>query len=163
MITGFGTAIQAAAGQAAIFLAQQGADVTITIRGESLESSMSAYLIDRIEAAPNIRLETRTEVTALHGDDRLTEITVTYRDTGAETRRDCCGLFDTDDQFPNAARAEREVLHIPAYPELSDGQVDEIARKVKQVGGTVDTLYTAVATFQDHTDMTCHYGVEGLR
>lgn len=42
------------AGQAAIFLAQQDANVTVAIRGESLTASMSAYLIDRIDASPNI-------------------------------------------------------------------------------------------------------------
>ena len=46
---------------------------------------MSAYLIDRIEASPNIQLATRTEVTELHGDDRLTEITTTDRSTGIAT------------------------------------------------------------------------------
>ena len=81
------------AGQAAIFLAQQGAQVTIAIRGDSLESSMSAYLIERIEASPNIRVAARTELTDLHGDDRLTEITVTDRGTGIASRRECAGLF----------------------------------------------------------------------
>ncbi|MEM9607166.1 MAG: FAD-dependent oxidoreductase [Actinomycetota bacterium] len=81
------------AGQAAIFLAQQGADVTIAIRGESLASSMSTYLIDRIVASPNIRLATKTEVTGLHGDAHLTEITTTDRTSGTATRRECAGLF----------------------------------------------------------------------
>ena len=81
------------AGQAAIFLAQQGASVTIAVRGDSLQSSMSAYLIDRIEASPSIQVATRTEVTELHGDDRLTEITMTDRSTGTSSRCDCAGLF----------------------------------------------------------------------
>ncbi len=81
------------AGQAAIYLAQQGATVTIAIRGESLTASMSAYLIDRIEASPNIEVVTRTEVTGLDGDGHLATITRTDRDTGEETAHDCCGLF----------------------------------------------------------------------
>ena len=81
------------AGQAALFLAQRGAKVTIMIRGESLDSSMSTYLIERIEASPNIQLATRAEVTELHGDDRLTEITTTDRNTGIPTRHECAGLF----------------------------------------------------------------------
>ena len=75
------------AGQAAIFLAQQGASVTIVIRGASLTASMSSYLIDRIDAAPNITVADHTEVTALHGDTRLQEITVTNNVTGAATRQ----------------------------------------------------------------------------
>ena len=81
------------AGQAVLFLAQRGAQVTIMIRGESLQSSMSTYLIERIEASPNIHLATRAEVTELHGDDRLTEITTADRTTGISTRSECAGLF----------------------------------------------------------------------
>lgn len=81
------------AGQAAVFLAQQGAQVTIAIRGDSLQLSMSAYLVDRIEASPNIQLTTGTEVTELHGDDRLAEITTTDRSTGLSDRHECAGLF----------------------------------------------------------------------
>jgi thioredoxin reductase (NADPH) len=81
------------AGQAALFLAKQGSQVTIVIRGESLHSSMSAYLIDRIEASPNIDVATRTEVTELHGSDRLTAITTTNRTSEISNRHECCGLF----------------------------------------------------------------------
>jgi thioredoxin reductase (NADPH) len=81
------------AGQAALFLAKQGSQVTIVIRGESLHSSMSAYLIDRIEASPNIDVATRTEVTELHGSDRLTAITTTNRSREVSNRHECCGLF----------------------------------------------------------------------
>jgi thioredoxin reductase (NADPH) len=81
------------AGQAALFLAKQGSQVTIVIRGESLHSSMSAYLIDRIEASPSIDVATRTEVTELHGSDRLTAITATNRSREVSNRHECCGLF----------------------------------------------------------------------
>jgi len=54
---------------------------------------MSAYLIDRIEASPNINVVTRTEVTALHGDDHLLRITRIDRDTAQESEHDCSGLF----------------------------------------------------------------------
>ena len=81
------------AGQAAIFLAQQGADVTIAIRGNSLAASMSAYLIDRIDASPNIEVVTGTEVSGLHGDEHLSGITRTNCDTRKESNHDCSGLF----------------------------------------------------------------------
>ena len=60
------------AGQAAIYLAQGGCDVTIVIRGDDLAASMSSYLIDRIDAAPNITLLSRTQVVELHGERSLT-------------------------------------------------------------------------------------------
>ena len=46
------------AGQAAVFLAQHASKVFMLIRGESLAVSMSRYLIDRIDATPNIELPT---------------------------------------------------------------------------------------------------------
>lgn len=81
------------AGQAAIFLAQQGSAVTIAIRGADLASSMSSYLIDRIDASPSITVLPHTEVTALHGDTRLAEITLRDNRSGDERRQPCSGLF----------------------------------------------------------------------
>lgn len=81
------------AGQAAIFLARQGMKVTIAIRGDSLTASMSAYLVDRIDASPNIEVLARTEVTGLHGDEHLASITLTNRDTSQDNRHECRGLF----------------------------------------------------------------------
>ncbi len=45
------------AGQAAVFLSQHAAKVNVLVRGPSLAASMSRYLIDRIEATPNIALQ----------------------------------------------------------------------------------------------------------
>ena len=81
------------AGQATVFLAERGADVTLVIRGADLSSSMSSYLIDRIDASPKIRLMTHSEVSALHGDSRLEEITITNARTGTSERQACVGLF----------------------------------------------------------------------
>ncbi len=52
------------AGQAALYLAQQGSRVSIAIRGSDLAKSMSAYLIERIAADPRIQVLTNTEVRA---------------------------------------------------------------------------------------------------
>ncbi|WP_218511399.1 FAD-dependent oxidoreductase [Variovorax sp. dw_308] len=56
------------AGQAAVFLSQHAAKVNILVRAPSLAASMSRYLIDRIEAAPNIELHPYTELQSLHGE-----------------------------------------------------------------------------------------------
>ena len=57
------------AGQAAVFLSSHAARVRLMVRGPSLEASMSRYLIDRIEATPNIAVMTGTELTALEGSE----------------------------------------------------------------------------------------------
>jgi dTDP-4-amino-4,6-dideoxygalactose transaminase len=47
--------------------------------------------------------------------------------------RDCTGLGDGGGSFPYAVKAEREVLHLPAYPELSEATIDSIADRVSEV------------------------------
>src|SRR5690348_13141363 len=56
------------AGPAAVFLAQWCARVHMLVRGECLASSMSRYLIRRIEQTSNIALRLRTEITELDGE-----------------------------------------------------------------------------------------------
>jgi thioredoxin reductase (NADPH) len=59
------------AGQAALFLSRSSAQVHVIIRGETLDTSMSRYLIDQIERNPRITVTPRTQVTALLGKDQL--------------------------------------------------------------------------------------------
>jgi thioredoxin reductase (NADPH) len=68
------------AGQAAVFLSQHAAKVNVLVRGPGLAASMSRYLIDRIEATPNIELRPHTELTQLHGDPAEGLVGVTWRD-----------------------------------------------------------------------------------
>ena len=83
------------AGQAAVFLAQHAERVAILVRGPGLAASMSRYLIDRIEATPNIILHTHTELTALHGDPASGLAGASWRDRleGTEERCDVRNLF----------------------------------------------------------------------
>ena len=83
------------AGQAAVFLAQHADRVAVLVRGPGLAASMSRYLIDRIEATPNIQLYTHTELTALHGDPASGLEGATWRDrrAGSEERCDVRNLF----------------------------------------------------------------------
>ena len=64
------------AGQAALFFANHARSVTILCRSETLATSMSRYLVDQIEARPNIEVLYRTEVVAAHGDASLESIDV---------------------------------------------------------------------------------------
>jgi thioredoxin reductase (NADPH) len=59
------------AGQAALFLSRTCTDVHVIIRGETLATSMSRYLIDQIERQPRITVTRRTQVTKLLGKDQL--------------------------------------------------------------------------------------------
>lgn len=81
------------AGQAAVFFSNHARSVTLVVRGDSLEASMSQYLIEQISTKANIRVETRSEVVAVHGDRRLEAIEVIDRSTGTRSRRDTMALF----------------------------------------------------------------------
>jgi len=70
------------AGQGAMFLSRFASEVSILIRGDSLASSMSRYLIDQIEQTENISVMVNTEIVAATGSDRLEEITLKNRRSG---------------------------------------------------------------------------------
>jgi thioredoxin reductase (NADPH) len=81
------------AGQAAIFLADRGSRVHLVVRGSRLDLGMSQYLVARVHAHPGIDVHTGSEITALHGDDRLDGVTVASPDHPDGVRRDCTALF----------------------------------------------------------------------
>jgi thioredoxin reductase (NADPH) len=91
------------AGQASIFLASKGCDVHILIRGEDLLSSMSRYLVDRVEAEPRISVITGATITALHGTERLTGITATMAGDEADRHLDVDALFCFIGAVPSSA------------------------------------------------------------
>ena len=81
------------AGQAVMNLANAGARVTIAVRGERLDRTMSAYLVDRVERHPLVDVRPRTQVTELHvAGDRLATVTLTDAG-GAAARRPARALF----------------------------------------------------------------------
>jgi thioredoxin reductase (NADPH) len=55
------------AGQAAVHLSRLARSVRVVVRGKALKSTMSSYLVDRIERSPKIEVLTETEVTAVQG------------------------------------------------------------------------------------------------
>src|SRR2546429_1942639 len=83
------------AGQAAVFLSWHGRQVYIVIRGGGLGASMSRYLIERIEATPNIALVFNTEVVGLEGTKEVSLERVRWRSrlSGEESSVDIRNLF----------------------------------------------------------------------
>ena len=72
------------AGQAAVFLARHARRVTLLVRADSLEKSMSYYLIRQIDEIPNIEVRLGTEVSAVHGDEHLEGLTLCRRASRSE-------------------------------------------------------------------------------
>jgi thioredoxin reductase (NADPH) len=74
------------AGQAVMNLANAGARVTMAVRGERLGKSMSAYLVERIQAHPLIDVRLQTEVVGLgeNDDGQLDRVTLRERNGAGE-------------------------------------------------------------------------------
>jgi thioredoxin reductase (NADPH) len=70
------------AGQAAVYLSRGARSVTILVRGKSLASSMSHYLVEQIAAIGQISVRTRTEVVAAGGDGHLETLTLCDGESG---------------------------------------------------------------------------------
>jgi thioredoxin reductase (NADPH) len=90
------------AGQAVAFLAPQVATLHLIVR-RPLEETMSRYLVDRIEALPNVKLHVGKEIVALEGDEKgLVAATFRDRATGEDHRCAMRHLFLFIGADPNA-------------------------------------------------------------
>ena len=81
------------AGQAAVYFSQFARSVTMLVRADSLEKSMSQYLIDQIREVPNIRVEPGSEVVEVHGDGHLESITIANHATESLRTESTSALF----------------------------------------------------------------------
>ena len=81
------------AGQAVLHLARYCRSVTLVVRGRSIAETMSAYLVDAIDADLTIGLCTESEVSGAHGQGRLESVVVRHRTSGAEHTVPADGMF----------------------------------------------------------------------
>ena len=81
------------AGQAALSLATTCSSVSLVVRRDNLEETMSHYLVARIEQDPRIRLMLSGVVRALDGDDAVTSATIENTATGERETVACRGVF----------------------------------------------------------------------
>jgi thioredoxin reductase (NADPH) len=81
------------AGQAAMYLSRGAKSVTLLVRGPDLSASMSHYLIQQIDEAPNISVRPHTVVEAAHGSDHLEQLTLRDTVTGQTERVDAQWMF----------------------------------------------------------------------
>jgi thioredoxin reductase (NADPH) len=81
------------AGQAAMNFARYAERVVILVRGESLASTMSQYLIDQIKQTPNIQLWTHASIAEAHGGTHLEEVSILCSDTSKVERVPASSMF----------------------------------------------------------------------
>jgi thioredoxin reductase (NADPH) len=72
------------AGQAALNLARFARRVVLLVRSDTLEKSMSRYLVERVRATANVEVRLRSEVVKGRGNDHLEAITIADRAAGTE-------------------------------------------------------------------------------
>jgi thioredoxin reductase (NADPH) len=81
------------AGQGAMFFSRYASKVTMLVRGSSLSKGMSAYLVDQIEATDKIEVLTRTVVTEVFGEDRLTGFAIKNTVSGETEKVEAPAMF----------------------------------------------------------------------
>jgi thioredoxin reductase (NADPH) len=164
------------AGQAAVFLADHAAKVLMLVRGPSLATSMSRYLIDRIEATSNIELQFHSELSELHGDLQAGLTGVSWRNNridrvehrpirnvflfvGADPETDWldgCGIGLDSNGFVLTGPVAGSVAngHRPAALESTLPGVfavgDVRSGSVKRVGGAIGEGASVVALIHQH-------------
>jgi thioredoxin reductase (NADPH) len=89
------------AGQASVFMANNGRRVHLVVRANGLAESMSRYLIRRIEESPNITLHTSTQITAFEGKGHLQKVTWRTGPDGKPETRDIRHVFLMTGAVPN--------------------------------------------------------------
>ena len=99
------------AGQAAIRFSRYASQVTLLVRGRSLEASMSQYLINQVTKLGNVEVRTNTEVVGLESDTRLRALTVSSGGTVARLPADalfvCIGGMPRTQGAANVGRCAR--------------------------------------------------------
>jgi thioredoxin reductase (NADPH) len=81
------------AGQAAMNFLSHARTVTIVHRGDTLEKSMSRYLVDQLATHPNVHVLLRHEVVGAHGESALEALDIHSSATGETTRVESGGLY----------------------------------------------------------------------
>jgi thioredoxin reductase (NADPH) len=89
------------AGQAAMHFSRYAQRVVMLVRGSSLATSMSQYLINQLKATPNIQIEYNTSIVEAHGDNRLEAISIRCSTTNEVNKVPANSLFIMIGAAPN--------------------------------------------------------------
>jgi thioredoxin reductase (NADPH) len=81
------------AGQAGLYFANHARNVTLLVRGDSLEKNMSHYLVEQVRRRSNIAVQLRSEIHAVRGNSHLSAIEIRDSASSAVRRHECGGLF----------------------------------------------------------------------
>jgi len=91
------------AGQAAMYFSKYARRVVMLVRGSSLSSSMSQYLINQLKKTPNVQIEFNSSIVEAHGNDHLEAISIHCATTGETNKVPANSLFIMIGAAPNTA------------------------------------------------------------
>jgi thioredoxin reductase (NADPH) len=116
------------AGQAAVKLAEQARSVTLLVRGASIATGMSAYLVEQVDLLANVVVRTEVEVEAARGIDHLESVTVRDRRSGEVEHLPTTAMFAFIGAQPHTEWLDGVVARddhgfLPTGPELTPGQL----------------------------------------
>ncbi len=137
------------AGQAAMHFPRYASRVNMIVRGASLSSSMSQYLIDQIGATPNIEVRCHARVVEAHGEASLQALSIADALTGTTTQVPASALFILIGAMPQtdwlAGVVERDPngFIIPAADLLRGGRPKGFTRDPFLLESSVPGIFVA--------------------
>jgi len=141
------------AGQAAVYLASRVAKVWLLVRGRSLQSSMSRYLVDRIAGLTNVEVLTQAQVSGLDGEGgSLHAVRWRYLASGEEVRRPVRHLFlfigaqpNTDWLAGSSVALDAKGFVLPGGNSAVDGRLETSRPGVFAIGDVRSSSVKRVA------------------
>jgi thioredoxin reductase (NADPH) len=166
------------ASQAAVYLSAQVAKAWLIVRGFSLDTNMSRYLVDRVKARPNVEVLTETTVTALEGRDGILQaIGYRFDRSGEEIKRAIRHFFSFIGAEPNSGwlsqsgvalddksvvragrRLETNLTGVFAIGDVRSGSVKRVAAAVGKGARAVAALHTFLAEAGGQAALTTNTG-----
>ena len=132
------------AGQAAMYFSRYARRVVMLVRGSSLAASMSQYLINQLQATPNIHIEFNMSVVEAHGEDHLEAISIHCAKTNEVQKVNANSLFIMIGAAPNTdwlahivERDERGFIY--SGPQLTRGGKRPNGWKLDRDPGLLET------------------------
>ena len=136
------------AGQAVLHLARYARRVTLVVRAQSLQAGMSHYLIQEIEATPNLDVRTSTEVVGGNGDGRLQQLVLRDQGTGEQETVAGDALFVLIGADPHTDWLPPEIAKDPSGflltgEELSEGSNWSLERRPYSLETSMPGVFAA--------------------
>jgi thioredoxin reductase (NADPH) len=132
------------AGQAALHLAKHARTVTLVVRGASIGTSMSSYLVHAIQSTPNVVVRHRTEVVDGAGEEHLESLTLADRSSDTVEDVAAAALFIMIGGEPHTRWLPEDIARDPQGYVITGRDLPEQPRGRRKYGHEPLTLETSM-------------------